>query len=396
MLRVLHVIANVAPRYGGPSRAAHDMCHALAARGHYVELFTTNEDGNGVLPVPVGSPVPTDGYTTRYFGYTGPNGYPISGGLFHALQRRVGDFDLVDIHSIYQFHTLVASAIARRRDVPYIIRPHGTLDRYPRDRHRWRKALYTALIERRNLDGAAAIHYTSDQERRESEETHIRAPGYVVPLGIDVGQFAQHTGEGDMPAAIPRNVPLVTYLGRLAEGKGLTTLVEAFASVTRGGTHAHLVLAGPDSCGLRARLEGHVAELGIANLVTFTGMLMGLPKVALLQRSRLFVLPSRHENFGTSVVEAMASRVPVVVSSGVAIHPDIHAADAGLVVERTTAGVADAIGRLLTDDTARERMASAAVALARGTYSLEAMGEGLERMYEFALRSGRASAGDAA
>lgn len=395
MLRVLHVIANVAPRYGGPSRAAQDMCRSMAARGHHVELFATNQDGNGVLPGRVGAPISADGYTTTLFDYFGPTGYPISRGLLQALRRRVGDFDVVDIHSVYQFHTLVASAVARRRGVPYIVRPHGTLDRYPSDRHRLRKALYMAVVERRSLDRAAAVHYTSDQERQESEETGLRAPGYVVPLGIDVSEFAQHTSEADLPGAIPRNIPLVTYLGRLAEGKGLTTLAEAFARVLRKGNDAQLVVVGPDNDGLRARLEGRVADLGISSRVTFTGLVTGLHKVAVLQRSRLFVLPSRHENFGAAVVEAMASRVPVVVTKGVAIHPEIAAADAGHVVERTIEGVAEAIGHLLTDDAARERMASAALALARRSYSLEAMGEGLERMYEFVLRNGQGNSEDA-
>lgn len=68
MLRVLHVIADVAPRYGGPSRAAHDMCRSLTARGHQVELFTRNR----VLPVPIGVSIPTDGYSMTFFDFSRP------------------------------------------------------------------------------------------------------------------------------------------------------------------------------------------------------------------------------------------------------------------------------------------------------------------------------------
>ncbi|MHB8458924.1 MAG: glycosyltransferase [Candidatus Limnocylindrales bacterium] len=387
-LRILHVIANIAPRYGGPGRAAQDMCRSLAARGHHVELFTTNQDGEGVLPVPIGVPVPADRYWTTFFEFSGPSAYRISKGLCKALERRMAEFDVVDIHNLYLFHTIVASAVARRRHIPYVIRPHGTFDRYQRKRHPWRKRLYLAAVERRNLDGAAAIHYTTEQERLEAAETGIRAPGCVVPLGIDVDLYARPTDERDLPPAIPRNVPLVTFMGRLAVKKGADIVVAAFGRVVRRGGKAHLVLAGPDSDGLQRQLERQVSELGVANHVTFTGMLTGAPKLALLQRSRLFVLPSQDENFGIAVVEALAAGVPVVVSRGVAIHPDIDAARAGLVVDRTTEAVADAIDRLLSDDAMAERMASAAGALAREKYSLEAMGDGLERMYEFVL-SGR-------
>lgn len=395
-MRVLHVIASIAPRYGGPSRAVQDICRSMAARGHEVELFTTNQDGEAALPVQLRVPLATAGYHTTFFGFSGPPAYSISWGLGEALVRRMADFDIVHIHSLYLFHTVAAATIARRRHVPYIIRPHGTLDHYHRKRHPWRKRLYSALVERRNLDGAAAIHYMTEQERREAEETGIRAPGCVLPLGIDVDLYAQPADERDLPAAIPRGVPLVTFMGRLAQKKGVDMVVEAFGRVIREGGRAHLVLAGPDSDGLQEQLERQVRELGIADRVTFTGMLLEAPKLALLQRSRMFVLPSHDENFGVAVVEALAAGVPVVISRGVAIHPDIDAARAGLVVDRTTEGVADAIDRLLSDDAMAKRMARAAVVLARERYALDAMGEGLERMYEFALRRGRASTGDAA
>jgi glycosyltransferase involved in cell wall biosynthesis len=364
------------------------MCRGLAARGHHLELFTTNQDGENVLPVPIGAPVPIDGYWTTFFQFSGPSDYPMSMSLRKALERRTAEFDLVHIHSLYQFHTAVASTIARRRHVPYIIRPHGTLGRFQRNRHPRLKMLYSAVVERRTLTGAAAIHYTTDQERREAEETGIRAPGCVVPLGIDVDLYARPTDERDLPAAIPRDVPLVTFMGRLAETKGVDIAVAAFGRVVRGGGRAHLVLAGPDSDGNQEQLERQVAELGVADHVTFAGTLTGAPKVALLQRSRMFVLPSNNESFGIAVVEALAAGVPVVISRGVAIHADIDKARAGLVVDRTTEGVTAAIGRLLSDETMAEGMASAAIALARERYTLEAMGEGLERMYEFALRGG--------
>jgi glycosyltransferase involved in cell wall biosynthesis len=384
MFRVLHVIANVAPRYGGPSRAVQDMCHTLAARGHYVELFTTNQDGRGVLSVPVNSPVQSDGYVTTFFGVGGPHAYPISRGLYGALERRMTDFDVIEIHGLYLFHTFVGAALARHKHIPYVIQPHGTLNRYQRAHHRRRKALYGILAERRNLNGAAAIHYTTDQERQEAEETGIRAPGLVVPLGIDVDLYGRPAHDIDLPRGIPRGVPLITFLGRLAEKKGLDITVDAFAQVIRMGVKAHLVIAGPDNDGLRNGLERQVTACGLAGYVTFTGIVTGAPKLALLQWSRAFVLPSHDENFGISVVEALAASVPVIISRGVAIHPDVDAAGAGIVVDRTSEAVADAILKLLSDETARQQMAAAARILAVRRFSLDAMGESLERMYVLA------------
>lgn len=388
MLRVLHVIANLAPRYGGPPRAVQDMCQVLAMRGHHVELFTTNQDGAGVLPVPVNSPVDSGDYTTTFYRVAGPHAYPVSCGLYKALEQRVPEFDVIEIHNLYLFHTLIGGAIARRKHVPYIMQPHGTLDRYQRARHHGRKAVYGMLVERRNLNGAAAIHYTTEQERREAEETGVRALGFVVPLGIDVNSYRLPAPEVELPAGVPRDRPLITFMGRLTEKKGLDILIEAFARVIREGGQAHLVIAGPDDESLQVSLKRQIDALGLVGRVTFPGIVAGASKMALLQRSRAFVLPSHDENFGIAVVEAMAAGAPVIISRGVAIHPEVEEAGAGIVVDRSAEAVADAVLQLLSDADAGRRLAAAAASLAARRYSLEAMGEGLERMYHLAVREG--------
>jgi hypothetical protein len=68
-MRMLHVIPSYLPavRYGGPIFATHGLCKALAARGHEVQVFTTNIDGPGSSPVPIGLPVNLEGVQVRYF-----------------------------------------------------------------------------------------------------------------------------------------------------------------------------------------------------------------------------------------------------------------------------------------------------------------------------------------
>ena len=94
------------------------------------------------------------------------------------------------------------------------------------------------------------------------------------------------------------------------------------------------------------------------------------------------MLPSRHENFGVAVVEAMASGTPVVVSDQVGIHREIAEAGAGLVTTLDPADVAGAIGRLLDDPEAAERMGRAGEALAARQYTWERVAADVEALYE--------------
>lgn len=359
------------------------MCKALATRGHCVEIYTTNLDGDRSLNKLGSEPLLLNGVTTTYYGTQRPRSYATSIPMALALRRRIADFDVVHVHSLYLFHTLVASALSRRRNVPYVLRPHGTLDPYHRSIHRWRKALYDALVERRNLASAAAIHYTSKREREFAEETGIRTPGYVIPHGIDTSAFDDDVHDDALARWLPETSGrvLVTFLGRLTEKKGLDVLCNAFAQACSTEPSAHLVIAGPDDERLGARVRHWISELGIEDRVSIPGLVTGAAKVELLRRSTIFVLPSRDENFGLTVAEALAARTAVVVTPGVAIHEEITAADAGLVVERNAEAVTQALTRLLRDTNLRARLAENGRALIERSYAWDRISAKLEDMY---------------
>jgi glycosyltransferase involved in cell wall biosynthesis len=382
-VKVLQVIGSLSPRDGGPSTTLPQMCSALAKRGHHVEVATTNLDGKSVLDVPLGEPLLADGFTTTYYPAQHPRSYGTSFPMAAMIRKRIADFDVVHVHSLYLFHTLVASAVCRRRGVPYVIRPHGTLDPYHRSIHRGRKAVYELLVERRNLASAAAIHYTSERERTFAERAGIRTPGYVIPHGIDTSVFDDPDRTDALEQLLPEGTRplLITYVGRLTEKKGLDVLCQAFARVCSIEPTARLVIAGPDDEGLGIELRRWVDECGIGDRVSMPGIVTGPAKVDLLQRSDVFVLPSRDENFAVSVAEALAARTAVVVTPGVAIHGDIETADAGLVVDRNVEAVSEAVVRLLGDRILRRRLGENGRSLVAHLYSWDRISEQLEDMY---------------
>ena len=159
-MKILHVIANLSPEKGGPPKAALGLCRALARDGHVVTLYTTNADGDDTLAVPTNRPVMVSGVSACYFPSGGFRRWSFSLPLGIALREHVKEFDIVHIHSLYLFHTFAAAYYCRRYGVPYLIMPHGTLDPFLRRKSRFKKAVYNFLIEKRNLDGSAAVHYT--------------------------------------------------------------------------------------------------------------------------------------------------------------------------------------------------------------------------------------------
>ena len=159
-MRLLHVTPTYLPalRYGGPIRTVHALCRALAERGHDVHVFTTNVDGEQDSAVPLQQPVDLEGVKVTYFPSRLLRRLYWSPPMGRALMQTVAGFDAVHLHAVYLWPTWAGARAAKAHQVPYVISPRGMLvPELMRRKSRWLKAAWVALIERGNLEGAAAI-----------------------------------------------------------------------------------------------------------------------------------------------------------------------------------------------------------------------------------------------
>src|SRR5262245_9727025 len=166
-MRLLHVVPTYLPaiRYGGPIYSVHALCAALARMGHDVHVFTTNVDGPGESPVPVGSPVELDGVKVSYFGVGLGRRLYRSPDMGAAMRVQMPGLDVAHLLSVFLWPTTAAARAARRAGVPYVLCPRGMLvaDLIRRKR-RLLKTAWIKLFERSNLAQAATIHLTSEVE----------------------------------------------------------------------------------------------------------------------------------------------------------------------------------------------------------------------------------------
>jgi glycosyltransferase involved in cell wall biosynthesis len=387
-LKVLHVIPSLSPTQGGPSFALPLMERALTQAGVEVTVATTDDNGPRTrLSVPLGQPQTTNG-ATRYYFRKQTEFYKCSVPLWRWLGRRVGEFDLVHVHALFSFTSLAAARCARRRRVPYVIRPLGVLNRWGMENRRaLLKSLSFRLIETPMLRRAAAMHYTSEQERIEAEAAGATARPFVVPLGLDLRPLQTLPGPDRFfkrwPQAMDRAV--VLFLSRIDPKKGLDLLIDAFAAVKKRHADAALVIAGNGEESFVRGLRERAERVGIAGDVVWAGFLDGADKLAALAAARVFVLPSHSENFGIALVEALAAGLPCITTEGVAVSADVRECNAGLVVPAESSALAVALDRLLSDGDLRARLGGNARRLAIERFSLEAMGAALKRLYENVL-----------
>lgn len=310
-MEAVHVIAGLDPRDGGPAYSVPRLCAALQRAGWPSPVLTVRSDGC------------RESAGIRTFQHA-MAGVPVLGamrlspGLRHACSVAARTADVVHAHGLWLMPNLDAGHAARRARKPLVVSPRGMLAEAALRFSASRKRLFWHLLQRRAYAHAAAWHATSTQEADEIRAFGITAPIAVIPNGIDLPETT-----ADHDEARPRRTLL--FLSRLHPKKGLPVMLEAWAVLAQERPEWDLVIAGDDENGHRVALEAQVAASAIPR-VRFTGPVYGADKHALLARTDLFVLPTRNENFGIAVAEALAAGIPAIVTTGAPWH--------GLATER--------------------------------------------------------------
>ena len=386
-MKILHVLETLSPRYGGPVSVLLALAAAQQRAGHEVTVATTNADHpRGVYHAP-GWDTLADGAVPVYYAPVQFAPLRFSWSLADFLRRTVAEFDLVHIHGLYRFPPTYAAWQARRQGVPYIVRPHGSLDPYLYARSSTGRLGFKRLYERwfdlPNLHAAGAIHYTAEDERERAAFVKLRAPSFVVPNGLDWEHYRTLPARGALRARWGLgDAPLVLFLGRLHFKKGLDLLVPAFDTLRRQIPDVQLVIAGPENDDYGQQVRGWVRERGLEAAVHFVGPLHGAEVVQAYVDADVFALPSYTENFGMTVVEALACALPVVISDQVNIHAEVSGAGAGLVTHCDADEVAQGLETLLNDAERRRAMGEAGRRLVRARYTWPAIVESLTAEYE--------------
>lgn len=383
-MKILQIVPSISLVYGGPSQMVLGLSAALAQLGQEVTIITTDSNGDtgqAPLDVPLGVPVSQNGYQIYYFPCSPFRRYKFSLDLFTWLANRAKDYDIAHIHALFSPVSSISASIARYRQLPYILRPLGTLDPADLQKKRQLKQIYANFLEKPNLAAAAAVHFTSQQECQTAERFNIKTKDIVIPLGVDFfnPQALPVTGFD-----LPENKPIILYMSRLDPKKGLDLLLPSLERLLEKGLDFHFVLAGgnPQDREYENRIKNQIERSILGKNTTITGFVTGEVKNSLLARADLFVLPSYYENFGIAVAEAMAAGIPVVISDRVDLHPAVAAAAAGWVTACQLEDLTNTLATAITHPEIRQQRGKNAKDLVLNQYSWSAIAEQLLTVYE--------------
>ena len=348
-MKVLQVIPTLSGLSGGPAQGIKYLCLGLKSLGVDMAILTAD------------APFKKQEYSfagirvysfASYFCHFLPAQFNYSPGLSKWLKKHIKEFDLLHIHYLFTYPSTVAAYYARKCAIPYILRPAGMLGPACLKKSALRKKIYMQLFEKRNLESAAAIHFTSEKERNEAACLRLNNRNILVPNCIDLQDFkGLSTLKGKFRKQYPRigQRKIILFLSRLDPIKGLDLLIPALKILKEQHKDFYFVLAGAGRNDYQEQLKIDIGVAGLTDSVLFAGFLEGEAKYALLADADIFVLSSYHENFGIAAAEAMASGLPVAISDQVSIYKLVEEYQAGLTFGLNSRQIALSLEKLLTD-----------------------------------------------
>jgi len=351
---ILHVIASMDPKYGGPSQGIRNLDAGEKDRDVVREVVCFDAGDSSYLG--------HDNFEIHALG-KGAGVWNYSNKLIPWLNNNIQRFDVIIINGLWQYYSYATWKVMTglRKQLPGIklpklfVMPHGMLDPYFQNaKSRRLKAIrnwtYWKLIEKNVVNDADGLLFTCQTElllARETFKPYKPRKEYDVGYGIDTPPVFSDKMSNAFFELCPhfKGKPYLLFLSRIHPKKGINLLIDAYAALYESSdskeTLPKLVIAGP---GLESNygklLRNKIAKKPeLQNNICFTGMLTDDSKWGAFHACEAFVLPSHQENFGIAVAEALACGKPVLITNQVNIWREIIKEGGGIVEDDSKQGV---------------------------------------------------------
>jgi len=377
-----------APQVNGVSISLQLISEGLQKRGHQVTVFAPRfpgykDDQPGVVRLPslkylndppiyvavLGTPRSTWNLSRKHFDVLHAHS-PLTVGLLAYLTASTKNLPL-----IYTYHTSITDYTHYLK----VIGGTGVI-RYAA---RWFSATSTNLGDR--------VVVPSPKFHRLLLEQKVNKPIHIIPNGIDLSRFnaAKNPGSFRKRLGLKANTPILLSVGRVDPEKRLDFLIEAFTRLAVRCPSAHLVFAGDGSA--RKKLEEQAAATKVSNRIHFLGMVKRDELPDLLHDATVFLSASTTEVHPISVIEAIASGLPLVAVEDEAFEGMILEGENGHLTPLDLDAYADTLAKLMGDPERLAKYGKRSLELSE-KYSIESQVRTLEHLYlEAILQNWRGS-----
>lgn len=369
-MNILQAISSIDITGGGTSKSVADIALQQAVHNNNVIIFST------ISKKPYFEDSPNENLSLYFAGK-------------HSFKREIvfiltqNNFDILHGNGLWQMPVHFMANEANKRNIPYIISPHGMLEPWALNKGKWKKKLAMKLYQRRDIARATCIHATAQMEAENIWELGFKNPIAVIPNGIDSSEFPLR----DYQVGKSKNTML--FLSRIHPKKGIEILISAWQNIDREiRQHWKVEIAGNGAANYIASLERLISINNLADEIKIIGPQFGPSKLETYHRADLFVLPTYSENFGIVVAEALSCGIPVITTKGTPWE-ELNTHNAGWWIDIGVDPLAAALTEAMQlSDEKRAEMGRNGRRLVEEKYSIEVVAKQMIQLYEWVLGKG--------
>lgn len=349
-MKVLHFLPAYAPawQFGGPILSVSRLCEGLVEQGVDVRVITTNAGLPDIPNDQLGVSQTLNGVQVIYYPVDQQGGTIRSRALVKELPVHMAWAEILHLSSIWQPLGLPVQRAAHAAGIPVLQTLRGALGPYSWRHGWWKKIPYYLLLERPLLTRATAIHCTTRQEEAELNWLNLKPPTYLLPNPLDLSHFYSEPQLGHhwrQENGISLDQPLLLVVGRFHHKKGLEILPNVLHSVSQQPWQ--IVFVGNDEDGSGAMLRQRLCGLGLGDRSLWFNSIPSAELCGPYNAADCLLLPSRHENFGNVVVEALACGCGVLISNKVGVSGSLLGCPGVRVSMRSTGSLSAQLKEIL-------------------------------------------------
>jgi glycosyltransferase involved in cell wall biosynthesis len=326
-IHIAQVGLGYSPDSGGTTRAMEDFAQALNATTISFTASRSISTSAEVQPNAV-IHIPCDGIAGRLYAWSQDSL------ALEEAESILRKSDVIICHQLFRYHVQWAANIAKRSGIPYWVIPHGILDPYVFSYRGWQKKIWMKAFGQRILRDAAFAVFSTETERKKANPYLHAVNTHVIkwPVDyVDTSRKALAREQVRTQHRIPQDARLLLFLGRLHPMKRPLEIMDALSLSNQSSLH--LLVVGPDSDVLSRRQSEEYCTKNNINNVRFAGPVYGKDRYDLFMAADGYVNLSARENFGYAVGEALASALPVILSPGNDLAPELLGVDCGWLLE---------------------------------------------------------------
>lgn len=316
-MKILHFYSNLDESYGGPAKSIPYSCLYLKEYGTESELFSL---GNNKRYYPANQKNTLIEKNKLIWNKYRSKVLPFSTRMYYDIVKKSYNKNtIVHLHLLWGFTQYCGYKLHKKQNLPLIISLRSCLYKESLKKSYLKKSVFRLLYVNNMLEEANVIHVTAEEEYKQFRSLGFKNKVAIIPNGINIEEFTNLPKKENAlnKLELSKKYKYILFLSRIEKRKNVDLLVKAFAAVNTKFQDWRLIIAGPSKHSYKNKIMELInRDRMLGNKIIFTGMLKDYGRLCAFSVASLFVLPTKFENFGISIAEAMASAIPVITTTG--------------------------------------------------------------------------------